>query len=167
MKDEVIISQGKRSLWHNSIAAFLYTVVIGCILLFFFGLEFSFDRKYVIRQMDYLQLGSLALFAAFYYSVIQAYYFDFKNNLFKHERSFLWFKLGKWNPLPELEYISVFQKEEGVFEINLWYVGNKHFKIYHMFDEQEAMETGKQLATSLRIDLLDATVANDSKWVEL
>lgn len=117
--------------------------------------------------MDLIQIASVALLAAFYYSVIQTYYFDFKNNLYKHERAFLWFKLGKWNPLPELEYISVFQKEEGVFEINLWYIGNKHFKIYHMFDEEEAMETGKQLAKSLRIDLLDATVANDSKWVEL
>lgn len=167
MKDKVIISQGKRSLWDNIIAAFLYTVVVGSAFLFFFWFEFSFDRKYVLKQMDLIQIAAVALLAAFYYSVIQTYYFDFKNNLYKHERAFLWFKLGRWNPLPELEYISVFQKEEGVFEINLWYIGNKHFKIYHMYDEEEAMETGKQLAKSLRIDLLDATVANDSKWIEL
>lgn len=167
MKDEVIISQGKRSLWHNIIAALLYTVAIGSVLLFFFGLEFSFERTYMEREVAYLQLAAFTFAGAFYYSVIQTYYFDFTNNLYKHERSFLMFKQGKWNPLPELEYISVFQKEEGVYEINLWYIGNKHFKIYHMFDEAEAMKVGKQLAISLRIDLLDATVANDSKWIEL
>ncbi|WP_046757722.1 hypothetical protein [Kordia jejudonensis] len=167
MKDRIVISQGDRPLWHNIIAAFLYTVVIACVLLFFFRLEFSFERQYVEREMGSIKLAGLALAGAFYYSIIQTYYFDFKNNLYKHERSFLWFKLGKWNPLPELEYISVFQKEKGVFEINLWYLGNKHFKIYNMFNEEEALETGKQLAKSLGIDLLDATVANDSKWVEL
>ncbi|WP_298417183.1 hypothetical protein [uncultured Kordia sp.] len=167
MKDEVIISQGNRPFWHNIIAAFLYTVAVACILLFFYGLEFSFERQYVEREMGYIKVAGLALAGAFYYSVIQTDYFDFKKNVYKHERAFLWFKLGKWNPLPELQYISVFQKEEGIFEINLWYIGNKHFNIYSMYDEAAAMETGKQLAKSLQIDLLDATIANDSKWVEL
>jgi hypothetical protein len=165
MKDEVIISQGKRSLWHNIIAAFFYALGIIAVYFFFFGFESSIPI--LGRKFDAFELILYSFVIAFYFSVVKSYHFDFTNNLYKKQQAFLWFKLGKWNPLPELEYISVFQKEEGVYEINLWYIGNKHFKIYHMFDEAEAMKVGKQLAISLRIDLLDATVANDSKWIEL
>ncbi len=166
-KQEVIISQGNRPFWHNIIAAFFYTVVVFCIVFFFLDFEFSLRADYAVQQMDYIDIASSALAGAFYFSVIQAYYFDFKNKQYKHESAYLIFKLGKWKPLPILEYISVFKKEEAVYEVNLWYVRNKHFKIYRMFDEDEAMQVGKQLAASLNIDLLDATVANDSKWIDV
>lgn len=165
MKDEVIISQEKRSLWHKIIAAFFYTIGIMGVLLFIFDYETSINTTLLKRRYIVLEMAACSLGIAFYFSVIQIYYFDFKNKLYKLEYVFVWFKQGKWKPLPELEYVSVFQKEDGVYEINLWYVRNKHFKIYRMLNKEKAMEVGKQIATSLRIDFLDATVANDSKWI--
>ncbi|EDP98525.1 hypothetical protein U8527_21185 [Kordia algicida OT-1] len=167
MKDEVIISQGNRSLWHNILAAFFYAVTISCVVFFFYSLEFSFETEYVKNEVAFIQVAILSASAAFFYSVIQTYYFDFKNNQYKHERAILMFKLGKWKPLPALEYVSVFKKDDDFYQVNVWYVGNKHFKIYQMFDEAEALEVGKKLAKTLQIDLLDATVANNSKWIEL
>lgn len=166
-KEEVIISQGHRPLWHNIMAAFFYTLVAFCIIFFFINFEFSLESQYAIQQMDYIHIAVFALSGAFYFSIIQTYYFNFSDNTYKHERSYIFVKLGKWKTMPLLEYISVFKKEEGLYEVNLWHLGNKHFKIYEMFDEEEAMNIGKQLATTLQLDLLDATVANDSKWIEL
>ncbi|QHI37900.1 hypothetical protein IMCC3317_32830 [Kordia antarctica] len=166
-KEEVIISQGNRPFWHNIMAAFFYTVAVFCVIFFFFNFEFSLNSEYAVRQLDYIDIGAFALSGAFYFSLIQTYYFDFKKKMYKHESAYLIFRLGKWKEMPLLEYISVFKKEEGLYEVNLWHLGNKHFKIYEMFDEDEAMNVGKKLATTLQIDLLDATVANDSKWIDL
>ncbi|MGH1386517.1 hypothetical protein [Kordia sp.] len=167
MKEEVIISQGNRPLWQNILAALLYATVVVLVVFFFYEFEFSFKTDQVKREMHTLQLAAIALMLAFYYSVIQTYYFDFKNHRYKHEHAFLIFKKGKWKSLPALEYISVFKKDQHFYEVNLWYVGNKHFKIYQLSDEEEALKVGKKLAITLQIDLLDATVANDSKWIEL
>ncbi|WP_420570797.1 hypothetical protein [Kordia sp.] len=166
MKDEVIISQGDRSLWHNIVAAFFYAVTIMCILLLFFGFELSFEKAIVENKVQFIEIAIFSGATAFYYSVVQTYYFDFKNNRYKYERAVLFVKLGRWKTLPALEYISVFNKK-GMYQVNLWYAGNKHFNIYSMLDEAAALEVGKKLAISLRIDLLDATVANDSKWIDL
>ena len=87
-KEEVIISQGKRPLWHNIIAAFLYTVVVFCIIFFFIDFEFSLRADYAVRQMDYIEIASFALGGALYYSLIQTYYFDFKNKQYKHEHAY-------------------------------------------------------------------------------
>lgn len=160
MKDEVIISQGSRSLWHNIVAAFFYAVTIMCIVLLFF------DFGYKINVVRCVEIAIFTGASAFYYSVVHSYYFDFKNNRYKFERAILFVKLGKWKTLPTLEYISVFKKND-IYEVNLWYEGNKHFNIYQVIGKEEALEVGEQLATSLQIDLLDATVPNDSKWIEL
>jgi len=167
MKDEVIISQGNRPLWQNILAALLYATVVVLVVLFFYEFKFSLETEYVKREINTLQIAGLALAIAFYYSIIQTYYFDFKNNRYKHEHAFLIFKKGKWKSLPALEYVSVFKKDQHLYEVNLWYVGNKHFKIYQLSDEQEALEVGKKLAKTLQIDLLDATIAHDSKWIDV
>ncbi|AXG68503.1 hypothetical protein KORDIASMS9_00718 [Kordia sp. SMS9] len=167
MKDEVVISQGNRPLWQNVIAALLYATAITLAVLFFYEFEFSLERTKLMRNINTFELATFALMFAFYFSIIQAYYFDFKNNRYKHERSFLIFKQGTWKPLPALEYISVFKKNVDTYEVNLWYAGNKHFKIYRLVNGDEAMKVGKQLATTLQIDLLDARIAHNSKWIDL
>lgn len=167
MKDEIIISQGKRSLWHNILAAFFYTVAISCIILFFYDLIFFFDEINARNEARYLQIAIFSAGTAIYFSLTQSYHFDFKNSQYKHEHALIMFKIGKWKNLPPLEYVSVFKKDDDFYQVNLWYVGNKHFKIYQMYDGEEALDVGKKLAETLQIDLLDSRIANDSKWIEL
>lgn len=166
VKKDVIISQGKRSLWNIILAAFLYSVSLFCLYLFFAGFDFPSRENHKNSITNYIIIAIFCFPYALYYSAEQAYHFDFKNNRYKHERAFLFVKLGRWKLLPELEYVSVFESN-AAFEIKLWYVGNKHFTIYHMFGKEEALEAGKKLATTLEIDLLDATDPHDSKWIDL
>jgi len=162
MKDEIIISQGNRPFWQNVIAALFCALTLTAIFLFFYNINSQTKQESVQRIMVII----CAIGPALYYSILKSYHFDFKNNLYKREYSFLIFKKGKWENLPALQYVSVFEKRMNLYEMNLWYKGNQHFKIYTLFEKEEAINVGKQLAKHLKLDLLDATVANDSKWID-
>ncbi|WP_298519678.1 hypothetical protein [uncultured Kordia sp.] len=167
MKEGIVISQGNRPLWQNLIAAICYAASLTAIFLLFYNYTNTYEKGYFKIGATYIEIAIYAIGPALYYSILQSYHFDFKNSLYKHEYTFLIFKKGKWKPLPALEYISVFKREMHLYEVNLWCAGNKHFKIYRLSNEQEALKVGKQFAKRLQLDLLDATVANDSKWIDV
>ncbi|MEE9349383.1 MAG: hypothetical protein V3U80_04990 [Flavobacteriaceae bacterium] len=50
--------------------------------------------------------------------------------------------------------------------MNLWHGKNKFFNIYTYDDKEIAMTVGKKLASKLNIDLYDATVKGDFKWID-
>ena len=167
MKEQIIIAQEKRSITHTLFAAFFYSVTIFLMALFIWEFKLSLERDYAASEMNKLEIAGFSLSAAIYFSVLHTFYFDFDKKRFKKERKYVFVKLGKWQELPELEYISVFKKGTKLYEVNLWYVGNKHFKISYTENKEKALAIGKQLAQKLKVDLLDATVANDSKWIEI
>ena len=68
--------------------------------------------------------------------------------------------------IPELEYVAVFLNSKEEFEVNLWYQGNKHYQMYQFEEKDQAMNLAKITSTKLNIDLLDATVKGDFKWVD-
>ena len=65
-----------------------------------------------------------------------------------------------------LEYVSVFLDDKDNFQVNLWYVGNKHYKMYVFEKKETAMKFGKHVAAKLNIDLLDATERGKNIWIE-
>src|SRR5690606_17582176 len=67
---------------------------------------------------------------------------------------------------PHLEYISVFRTKRDMFEVNLWYRKNRHYKMYEFEEAEKAFAFARIAATKLKIDLLDATVANNPKWLD-
>jgi len=91
----------------------------------------------------------------------------------------LGFRFGKWDDLPEIEYVSVFSTTESVavralsaeaivkndiIVLNLFYNGNHRIKAYSTTDKEDAFKIAKQIADILKIDILDATEA-ESKWI--
>ncbi len=89
------------------------------------------------------------------------------------------FRFGKWEDLPEIEYISVFSTTESakvralsaeatvkndIIVLNLFYNGNHRIKAYATTDKEDAFKMAKQIAEILKIDILDATEA-ESKWI--
>lgn len=68
--------------------------------------------------------------------------------------------------VPELEYVSVFLNSKDIYEVNLWYKGNKHYTMYAFGEKQPAMKFGEQVSAKLDIDLLDATEKGNSKWID-
>ena len=88
--------------------------------------------------------------------------------------------MGKWKPIPEFEYISVFkgmQKQrvnslgasttftDVVFLINLFYDSNKHITFYRTFEKENAFKVARHFKLALGLDILDAT-EREQKWVD-
>ncbi len=69
--------------------------------------------------------------------------------------------------VPELEYVSVFLDSQERYQVNLWYVRNKHYQMYCFTEKEQAMTFAELAAAKLNVDLLDATEKGNSKWIDL
>lgn len=167
MEENIVYVERKRDLWVRIIAAFLYTFATFCLAYAFYFMEFSMEKRYLRFNFDALQIGIYAYFIAFYCSYTVNCYYNFKQKLFKREIAIGIFKYGKWKNLPELDYISVFSTNHNVYHINLWYKKNRHWNLYEKYDYEDAFIIALELSEELNIDLLDATVRNDYKWIDL
>lgn len=97
---------------------------------------------------------------------------NFEKKLYRSIWSIFSIHLGKWNSIPNFEYISVFkgkQKQrvnslsatttfsEEIFYVNLFYNRNRHITFYKTFDKNKAFKIANEFKDNLNIDILDAT----------
>ncbi len=95
-------------------------------------------------------------------------FFDLEKNKFKDQFSIGSFKIGKWQDLPPLNYISVLGIDSKYsFSINLWYDRNKHINIFTIFGREKAFKTAFKIADQLNIKLLDATKRNNYNYLDM
>lgn len=95
--------------------------------------------------------------------------------------SILGLNFGKWKPLPEVEYVSVFATTEttkvwvssatanvtdAIYMINVFYNTNQKIEVCNAYSRKEAFDIGSHVAFTLSIDLLDATESKDFKWMD-
>ena len=77
-----------------------------------------------------------------------------------------------------VEYVSVFnQSISGYtrtskrvlirYDVNVWFEGNKHKKIYRTDDKLLALGVGRIIAKKLNVDCLNATNGEDRRWMNL
>lgn len=177
---DIIISEGVRPLWHRIIAAFLYTVILLLLVLLVFSVNLSAEL-YVVKQLIHSAEFIFLLFVfALRFSTVRTLYFDLNERKYKKEFSVGPICVGKWKSLPNIEYISVFRQivssdpdGDGVgmldirYDINVWHDTSKHFTIYSGFTVEPVFEIARYIALKLKVDLLDATIPNNFKWVEL
>ena len=104
---------------------------------------------------------------------------NLENLKYRTTTAFFSLTFGKWQDLPEIEYISVFKTSEStvvraitaetvvkneVIKVNLFYNTNQKIEAYKTQNIDDAFEKAKQIATVLNIDILDAT-ERESKWL--
>ena len=136
-----------------------------------------------------LVVGIISLFSDFrgfavigigiYMLLIEGSEFNFKDRKYRKTKSILGITIGKWQELPEIEYVSVFKTNETttirqtsaeanvtneVIKLNLFYNTNKRIEAYHTYDINDAFKKAKQIAVVLNVDILDAT-ERESKWI--
>ncbi|WP_299800421.1 hypothetical protein [uncultured Maribacter sp.] len=165
-KNNIIISEGNRPLWQLVIAAIHYTAIV--TLLIFYFTDFDFTLKTSIHTFE---LIILILPSAIAFSVVKNVLFDLNNRKYKQQYCVGPIKYGKWKNLPEIEYVSVFKQPlvngDFVFETNLWHSTNQHFNIFESEIKDPVFLLGKNIAKVLKVDLLDATIPNNYKWIEI
>ncbi|UGS23482.1 hypothetical protein [Flavobacterium channae] len=89
------------------------------------------------------------------------------------------FKIGKWMPIPNFEYVSVFKTKESqtvrvvtaettqkyeIIKVNLFYNRNKHITFYKTTNKEDAFAVANNFKLALNIDVLDAT-ESETKWL--
>ncbi|MDG5490489.1 hypothetical protein [Psychroserpens sp. SPM9] len=168
MDTPIIVSEREKSLWKLVFAALCFTISLALLAIFI--MQFYSDNHLIKK------LASQA-FYFFYLTPIgislcaqKKIYVDLKNTRFKSSYEIGPLKFGKWVTIKNYEYVSVFFEllSNGTpkFKVNLWCDNNRHFNLYNRDNYLDAFTVGYYLSEELSIDLLDATVPNDYKWID-
>lgn len=161
---EVYISEGNRPLWQRILAAAFLTAAIVCVLVFFDVLQISDSLRNAKRSAAMLQLFIICASQGIAFSVVRDYHFNFTEKKYKIEYCVGPIHFGTWKYFKNLEYVSVFKKED-YYEINLWYNKNKRFNISNTNDPLDAFEAGKVIAKKLQLDIIDARDPHNSERI--
>jgi len=145
--------------------------IIGIILILIGIIELAFLNF----------LGLVPLTFAFLLLRTEGSEINLESKTYRITNSILGLKIGKWMALPEIEYVSVFATTENITVralsaettnsfpiviINLFYDTNKKIEVYKSNDKQDAFNTALHFADALEIDMLDATITGDFKWMD-
>ncbi len=167
----IIISDGRLPLW-SKILGYICLVGGGALCYrAFVQHDFSTFILMAVLTVNFVFISWLVIYIKF----------DIAGRRFKKEYTFGVIRFGIWKHLPQIDYISVFRQAwsadsdgDGVnevkgfkYDVNVWYNGTKHFTIYSDRDMGQCYAVAMRMAVRLDIDLLDATVPNDHKWIEL
>ncbi len=105
---------------------------------------------------------------------------NFENRSFQEYKGVLGMYFGKWEKLPEIEYVTVYQETESQgmnvqsisgenndthFNTDLIFPEPHRLKVISFPDKTAAMEAGKVLAEKLHTRLLDYT-SEDPVWMD-
>ena len=167
-KTPIVISERARPFWKLVIAAISFTLavslILGMIIPYIFDTSlFDSFRKGIIPPLYLIMFGT-------YLSGHKCIYIDLEKSKFRSTKEIGPIKIGRWVKIENYEYVSVFTKRlnDGslTFNVNLWYHTNRHFTLYNEPNFESALEIAYNLSEELNIDLLDATIANDYKWID-
>ena len=168
MDNSIIITETKRPIWQIIISALLYTLALFLMYLSIINKQNNLEYVKHISNNSYLIV--ILISTAVGLSSIRKIYVDIKNSRFRPTFEVLFLKFGKWKTIDNYEYVSIFHQllknGDYIYEVNLWYDTNKHFRLYKKNDYKEAFIIGYELSEELDVSLLDATVPNDYKWID-
>ena len=142
-------------------------IIIACLSLYMFLFETVFGIVPIAFSLVLLRTEGSEI--------------NLDSKMYRKVFSMVGINTGKWEHLPDLEYISVFATEEntavwassasmnvseGVYILNLFSETNRKYEIYTSYNKKDAFDKASDIAEILMIDLLDATVTGDFKWVD-
>lgn len=165
----IVVSETNRPFWKLIVAALLFTGAIFIIIMECYSFQWSLDyvRHFVKSSLFII---TVLIATAVGLATHKRVYIDLSQSRFKPTIEIGNFKYGKWKTIHNYEYISVFydasKSPSEQFEVNLWYDSNQHFELYSRNNFEDALEVGFALSEELNIDLLDATIPHNFKWID-
>lgn len=164
---ELVVAQGEIPWWRVFLAAILFTgVIYNVYLLIIYCNNMTLDSIPTRTIPDAIKKISSGLVAGIALSITKTVLIDIDKNKLISRYAVGPFSRDVLTVVPELEYVSVFFNSKEEYEVNLWYKGNKHYKMYTFIEKEHAHKFGVMVAQKLNIDLLDATEKGNNKWIE-
>ncbi len=124
-------------------------------------------------------LGILFGVAGFYFFRNEGLEMNLENSQYRTTTSLFNLTFGTWNPLPEIEYVSVFKTTQtsrvwvstastqvtiSCVKVNLFYNTNRKIEAYETDNTDQAFAIATQIASALHLKILDAT-SKDPNWL--
>ena len=124
-------------------------------------------------------LGIIFIISSLFFFKYDGIEIDFETKQYRNIYGILNFKFGKWEDLPDIEYVSVFKTTQTSrvwistastvvtntsVKVNLFYNTNRKLEIYESEKSDDAFKIAKEVALHLDIDILDAT-KRESEWL--
>jgi hypothetical protein len=162
---ELVVVPGNRPIWKTILAAVFFTAII--FLVFQFVQICSRDILEKPNEMaNILKCIGFCIAGGIYFSLMKIVLIDTdKDKLIS--RFFIGpFSKDVITSVPQLEYVAVFKNQKDIYEVNLWYKGNKHYMMYAFDEKKAAFKFAEMVIEKLSLDLLDATERGNSKWIE-
>lgn len=165
----------------NGIYRFIYTddkplmMNIGGFIFLVFGAIILIGKSIFFGALVFV----ISVLVILYQSGIEV---DFENRRYRETNNFGPIVVGSWEPLPPLQYVSVFtatkvtvatsntgrtvDPSERVLQVNLITKNNRRIKLYEGKDRERAFDLAKRYAPRLGLDVWDATT-KEGKWLEV
>ena len=164
---KLTISQGKRPIWRTVIAAVFFTMMFvqiwGTLILLF-----NYEVTEEILKSVAKSLGPIIYWFGLGLSagLLKTIAIDTEKENLITTYSIGPFSRDFISTIPELQYVSVFKDAKELYQVNLWYKGNKRYNMFTFDEPQPAFVFAKTVCAKLNLDLLDATERGNNKWVE-
>ena len=164
---ELIVTQGKRPFWKTLLAAVLFTATFYFLYRFVLTCWYLDVEKNNPKSVSgLLELIGFCLTGGLYFSLVKTVLIDVDQDKLVSRFSIGPFSKRVHTNVPELEYVAVFLNAKDQYEVNLWYKGNKHYKMYLFEEKRRAFQFAEMVSQKLKLDILDATERGNSKWIE-
>jgi hypothetical protein len=164
---ELIVAQGKNPLWKLLVAVVFFTLMVWVVsnnIIMFYNHGFQ-EATFRAFSKSLFIIG-FSLTGGILFASTKTILIDLDKDLLISRFNVGVFSKDVKSIVPKMEYVSVFLDEKDNFQVNLWYVGNKHYKMYVFEKKETAITFGNHVALKLNVDLLDATERGNNRWIE-
>ncbi len=164
---ELVVHTGRRSIFSLFLSSIFFTATLYVLYYDAVILYLSDDwTSVMIVIINSIKIVTITTVAGIRFCVMKDVLIDVDTNLLISRYRIGPFSKDFKKDCPTLEYVAVFKKRENDYQVNLWYKGNKHYMMYDFEEAAPAFDFATMIAKKLNLDLLDATVANNSRWLD-
>ena len=168
LENELLIREPRISLFRRVLVAVGFGIFFLIIaFVYHLTLRYSFTSGDLLKIILYIIL----LFIVFITSLVpiiirHVIHIKFNELKIKHSHELgIWTYHEKWQDLEGFEYISVFKVAES-YQVNLWYEDKSILNLFVIENFEDAIENAYQISVKLNVDLLDASVKGNHRWVD-
>ena len=165
---ELIVAQGKIPIWRLLVSVVFFSAMIWVLVqdmrLFYYA---GFNEKTFMLFSKSLGSVAYCLAGGVVFAISKTILIDVDKDLLISRYNVGMISKDVKSAVPKLEYVSVFLDEKQEYQVNLWYIGNKHYNMYSFDEKEMAFKLANHVANKLNLDLLDATERGNNKWIEI
>lgn len=151
-RKDIYVSKGTKAWWKLIFPALCFSFTLYAIFQSF-NYEQAESTPFGIVILVSLLTTLPLIVLGIVFSMVKDFHFDFIQKKYKIVKRVGPLGFGKWRKFEALNYISVYKNSDDLFEIKLWYNGNRHYSIDVFKNDQDAIKKGKELAKNLSINI--------------